>query len=66
VVDVNGGQTEAFVRFEDAVQEIFAVEVLRGIRFPDIINHDATLIGSSFVLDDEALKQVPNAMRSIF
>ena len=39
------GRTVAFVRFEDAVQEIFAVEALAGIRFPDLINHDAELIG---------------------
>ena len=53
-----------FCRFEDAVQEIFAVEVLVGSRFPDLINHDAELIGRSYVLGDEALAQVPEDLRS--
>jgi len=32
VVNVETGQTVAFVKFEDAVQEIFAVQVLPGLR----------------------------------
>ncbi len=35
VVDITTGATVAFVKFEDAVQEIFAVQVLPGIRYPD-------------------------------
>lgn len=38
VIDLATGQTVSFVRFEDAVQEIFAVQVLEGKRFPDVIN----------------------------
>ena len=34
VVDVHTGQTVAFLRFEDAVQEVFAVQVLPGLRCP--------------------------------
>ena len=64
VVDLETGRTVAFVRFEDAVQEIFAVEVLAGIRFPDLINHDPELIGSSYVLPDAALADVPAELRS--
>lgn len=64
VVNVETGQTVAFCQFEEGVQEIFAVEVLSGIRFPDLINHDAELIGRSYVLGDEALKQVPDELRS--
>jgi uncharacterized protein (TIGR03032 family) len=41
VVDLRTGQTVAFVRFEDAVQEIFAVEVLPNSRFPELINDNA-------------------------
>jgi uncharacterized protein (TIGR03032 family) len=65
VVDLQTGQTVAFLKFEDAVQEIFAVQVLNGIRFPDLINDDETLIGSSYVLPDEALADVPKAVRAI-
>ena len=64
VVNIESGQTVAFCRFEDAVQEIFAVEILFGCRFPDLINHDAELIGRSYVLADEALAEVPSELRS--
>ena len=64
VINIETGQTVAFCRFEDAVQEIFAVEVLLGSRFPDVINHDAELIGRSYVLGDEALALVPADLRA--
>lgn len=59
VVDIQRGQVVAFLKFEEAVQEIFAVCLLPGMRFPDLINDSAELIGSSFVLPDEALREVP-------
>ncbi len=64
VVNIETGETVAFCRFEDAVQEIFAVEVLAGCLFPDLINHDAELIGRSYVLDDKALADVPDNLRA--
>ena len=64
VLNIETGQTVAFCRFEDAVQEIFAVEVLPGIHFPDVVNHDAELIGRSYVLGDEALALVPADLRA--
>lgn len=65
VLNVTTGQTVAFVKFEDAVQEIFAVQVLQGFRFPDVINDDETLIADSFVLPDDALGDVPVALRQV-
>jgi uncharacterized protein (TIGR03032 family) len=59
VVNLETGQTIAFLKFEDAVQEIFAVSVLPNIRFPEIIDWDEKLIGTSYVLPDEALADVP-------
>lgn len=59
VVNLETAQTVAFLKFEDAVQEIFAVRVLPNIRFPEIIDWDEQLIGSSYVLPDEALADVP-------
>jgi len=59
VIHIETGQTVAFLQFEDAVQEIFAVAVLPGIRFPEIIDWDEKLIASSYVLPDEALADVP-------
>lgn len=64
VLNIETGQTVAFCRFEDAVQEIFAVELLAGSLFPDLINHDVELIGRSYVLGDEALARVPENLRS--
>lgn len=59
VVDIRSGQLVGFLRFEEAVQEIFAVAVMRGTRFPELIHNDGKLLASSFVLPDDALKQVP-------
>jgi uncharacterized protein (TIGR03032 family) len=58
VVDIRSGSIVGFVRFEDAVQEIFAIQALPGMRFPDVVNDDNELIGNSFVLPDEALREV--------
>ena len=61
-VDITTGNVLAFLKFEAAVQEIFAVAALPGVRFPDLINHDPQITGSSFVLPDEALQQVPEEL----
>jgi uncharacterized protein (TIGR03032 family) len=63
VLNVSSGETIAFVRFEQAVQEIFAVEVLASSRFPDVINDNRELLASSYVLPDEALREVPEEIR---
>jgi uncharacterized protein (TIGR03032 family) len=63
-VHLETGRPVGFVRFEDAVQEIFAVEALLGARYPDVINHDLELIGRSYILPDEALRDVPMEFRS--
>ncbi len=63
VVDIVTGETVAFVKFEDALQEIFAVQVVPNTRFPELINDDDKLIADSFVLPDEAMRQVPAALR---
>jgi uncharacterized protein (TIGR03032 family) len=63
VLNIETGETVAFCRFEDAVQEIFAVELLAGCLFPDLVNHDAELVGRSYVLDDQALADVPEELR---
>jgi uncharacterized protein (TIGR03032 family) len=63
VVDTRNGRTVAFLRFEDAVQEIFAVQVLPGIRYPDLINDDPAILANSFVLPDESLAEVAAPFR---
>jgi len=64
VIDIQTGQTVAFLRFEDALQEIFAVQVVLGRRCPDLINDDPAILDDSFVLTDEALEAVPPSLRS--
>jgi uncharacterized protein (TIGR03032 family) len=59
VVDVRTGRTAAFLRFEAEVQEIFAVLVLPGIRYPEILTDNEEVLGNSFVLPDAALAEVP-------
>lgn len=59
VLDTVTGKTVAFLCFEGAVQEIFAVQVLPQIRFPDIIIEPGEPLNNSFVLPDDALQHVP-------
>jgi uncharacterized protein (TIGR03032 family) len=60
VVDLRSGQVVAFVRFEDQLQEIFGVQVLPGIRYPELLNDGKhELVADSFVLSDEALRDAP-------
>jgi uncharacterized protein (TIGR03032 family) len=61
VVDTRSGQIVAFLRFEAGVQEIFAVQVLPGILYPEILTDEDTHVANSFMLPDEALKDVPLA-----
>ena len=63
VLNIETGETLGFCRFEEGVQEIFAVDVLPGIRFPDLINHDAKIVGQSYVLSDAALAEVPQELQ---
>jgi uncharacterized protein (TIGR03032 family) len=63
VVNIHTGATVAFVKFEDAVQEIFAVEVLPGMRYPDVITDNRELLAGSYVLPDDALADVPESLR---
>jgi uncharacterized protein (TIGR03032 family) len=56
VVDIRTGATTGFLRFDGYVQEIFDVQVLPGIRFPEIAELGSDLTASSFVLPPEAME----------
>lgn len=58
VVDLRTKQIAAFLRFEGAVQEIFAVQVLPNQVHPEIVTDNVEAISNSFVLPDAALKEV--------
>jgi uncharacterized protein (TIGR03032 family) len=64
VVDLRTGQTVAFLRFEDAVQEVFAVQVLPGLRYPELAPDDPKLMADSYDLPSSALEEVPAALRA--
>lgn len=63
VIDLRSGQVVALLRFETAVQEVFAVTVL-GRRYPELINDDAKLLESSFVVPTECLGDVAATVRA--
>lgn len=58
VVHIETGETIGFLRFEAGVQEIFAVQILRGTRYPEVLEWDDEHLANSYVLPDEALAQV--------
>jgi uncharacterized protein (TIGR03032 family) len=58
VVHIETGQTVGFVRFEAGVQEIFAVHVLHGLCFPEVLEWGDAYLAHSYVLPDAALAEV--------
>jgi uncharacterized protein (TIGR03032 family) len=63
VVNLRTGNIEAALKFESGVQEIFAVQVLPGICFPEILPNDDPLMGTSYALSPESLREVPEDLR---
>lgn len=63
VVNIETGETVAFLRFEEGVQEIFAVQVLPA-RFPEMLEWNDEHLKHSYVVPDAALKDVPQAISS--
>ncbi|MBE9062990.1 TIGR03032 family protein [cf. Phormidesmis sp. LEGE 11477] len=55
VVNIETAEILGFLKFEGDVQEIFSVTVLPGIRFPELIKSDETLLKNSFVLPDDVV-----------
>lgn len=58
VVELATGNTVAFLQFEGAVQEIFAIQVLPNTRFPELLESGDPLVNQSYVLPDASLKDV--------
>ncbi len=65
VIDMPTGQTVAWLKFDQGVQEIFAINVMANSRCPDVINDDHELIADSFILPDESLSSVPDDLRVV-
>lgn len=56
VVDTRNGQIIALLEFQAGVQEIFAVQILPGLRYPDLLPDTDDLVASTILLPDDALK----------
>lgn len=63
IVHIETGQTVGFLRFEEGVQEIFAVQVLHGVAYPEMLEFGDPRLSSSYVLPDEALAEVSLAQQ---
>jgi uncharacterized protein (TIGR03032 family) len=50
VIDVHSGRVEGFLDFQSAVEEIFDVQLLTGIRFPELIGFQKDDVNHSFVV----------------
>jgi uncharacterized protein (TIGR03032 family) len=58
VLDLRSGQVVAFLHFQGAVQEIFDVQVLHGLRYPELLEPSSELLATSYVVPDAALADV--------
>ena len=63
VVNIQTGETVGVVQFGDALQEIFAVQVVPHYR-PNIVTDDHDFLADSFVLPDQTLQEVAEEFRT--
>jgi len=57
VVDLRSGQVVAFLEFQTAVEEIFDVQLLRGLRFPEVVGFQKDAVQHTFIVPAEKLRQ---------
>src|SRR5205814_517273 len=50
VVDLRSGQVIAFLEFQTAVEEIFDVQLLPGLRFPEILGFQQETVQHTFLV----------------
>jgi uncharacterized protein (TIGR03032 family) len=55
VVDLRNGRVAAFLEFETAVEEIFDLQVLAGVQFPEIVGFQKEAIQHTFIVPNENL-----------
>jgi len=58
-VDLETGELLGWVKFDEGVQEIFAVRVLAGCQHPEVLQEDESVVDGVFILPDTALQRVP-------
>jgi len=59
VLDLRSGQTIAFLEFQSAVEEIFDVQLLPTLRFPEVIGFQQEAINHTFVVPPQGKGPVP-------
>jgi uncharacterized protein (TIGR03032 family) len=52
VVDLRSGRTIAFLEFQTAVEEIFDVQLLPGVRFPEVVGFQKDAVHHTFIVPD--------------
>jgi hypothetical protein len=55
LVDTRDGKIAGFLRFEGIVQEIFDVQILAGMRYPDVLEPTDDHVGAAFVLPEDVV-----------
>ncbi len=58
VVHLPSGRIAGWLRFRGRVQEIFAVQALPAIRFPDIVDADKALLDTTYAMPPAALAEL--------
>ena len=58
-VDLETGGLLGWVKYDDGVQEIFAVRVLAGCQQPEVLQEDEAVVDGVFILPDGDLRRVP-------
>src|SRR5207302_7770829 len=53
VVDLRSGRVAAFLEFQTAVEEIFDVQLLPGLRFPEVMGFQQETIQHTFIVPPE-------------
>jgi uncharacterized protein (TIGR03032 family) len=53
VLNILTGETVGCLRFEGGVQEIFDVQLLNGLSFPEMVEPEADLVGNAFIFPAE-------------
>jgi uncharacterized protein (TIGR03032 family) len=56
VIDLRNGQTVGLLEFQTAVEEIFDVQLLSGIRFPEVIGFQNESLHHTFIIPHEAMR----------
>jgi uncharacterized protein (TIGR03032 family) len=58
VVDLRSGQVVALLEFETAVEEIFDVQLLPGLRFPEVLGFQKETVQHTFIVPADNLRPI--------